>query len=133
MLVEEKILDLSRYNGAVTVKNPKTDGHRTFRIWTVKNGGLAGSRLVGLLTGSDNEVDYRAFGFVSSEGQVILWKKYAGTDFEKFSKILNQPEWFSQNYGLSYQFAVRCRKCNRELTDPESISTGLGPICREQM
>lgn len=27
----------------------------------------------------------------------------------------------------------RCRRCNRPLTDPESIRLGIGPICLEKM
>lgn len=26
---------------------------------------------------------------------------------------------------------VRCRRCGQELTDPESVERGIGPICSE--
>ena len=65
MIAESTILDLRRYNGAITVTNPATGNHRTFRIHTVRTGGLKGSRVVGLLIGSNNESDYLSFGFVN--------------------------------------------------------------------
>lgn len=27
---------------------------------------------------------------------------------------------------------MKCRKCGRELKDPESIAIGIGPVCRER-
>jgi hypothetical protein len=31
------------------------------------------------------------------------------------------------------RFKHRCTECNRELTDPESIQLGMGPICKERL
>lgn len=129
-MITQSVLDLSRYNGAITVRNPATGNHATYRISTVLKGGLKGSRIVSLLIGSNNETDYRGFGFIDPYGVVSLWNKLRGTIFEKHVNILNRPEQFKETHGLEYHFATRCRRCNKELTDPVSIETGLGPTCR---
>lgn len=123
--------DLKRYNGTLTVTNPATGQHRTFRIKTVLKGDLKGMRVLQLLTGQNNETDYRGFAFVQPTGRVSLWKKFAGTDFAKLAMIVERADWYAEHRGLEYQFAVRCRRCNRLLTDPESIDAGIGSYCRE--
>ena len=35
--------------------------------------------------------------------------------------------WFGEGYRLLRE--GRCVRCNRKLTDPESIRTGIGPVC----
>lgn len=125
------IVDLATYNGKLTITNPATSGHRTFGIRSIRNGNLQGKRIVELLTGPDNTSDYRAFGFVDDDGKVTVFKKHRGTDFEKMANILNNSDRFQESHGLIYQFAVKCRRCNRDLTDPESITLGIGPVCRK--
>ena len=39
------------------------------------------------------------------------------------------PDHYEQQHGIEYQFASTCRVCNRKLTTPESIESGIGPIC----
>lgn len=127
-------IDLAKYNGMITIHNPRTGNHRIFRITTVRKGNLEGKRIVSLLTGSDNLADYQGFGFVSDSGQVTVWRKHRGTPvepsaFDKFARILNFPEHFSSQHSLDYMFSVKCRVCNRTLTTPESIESGIGPVC----
>lgn len=127
---EQSVFDLAKYNGCLTVHNPVSGQHRTFKIHTVRKGNLAGKRLISVLYGDDNENDYRAFGFVDERGRVIVWRRYRGTEYEKMGNIINFPEWFRNHRGLEYKLSVRCRKCNRTLTDPQSIDLGIGPVCR---
>lgn len=124
------------YNGFVTVENPATGNHRTFRIksevWNEEQENETTKRVVALLTGPDRD-DWRAwvkFGDVRS-GRVSVWPKYRGTAFEKLAKILDFPNR-GEASGLVYLFEGCCRRCNRKLTTPESIRLGLGPICAEK-
>ena len=123
-------IDLVRYNGRLTVTNPATGNHRTFRIRTIMNGKLKGMRTIGLLIGANNESDYRDFAFVQPTGKITIWKRFSGTVFAELATIVERHEWYAAYRGLVYQYSVRCRRCNRELTDPESISIGMGPYCR---
>lgn len=122
-------MNIFSHNGIITIKNPKTGNHRTFRIKTQKDNDqfAPGERIVQLLTGPDNENDYRGFGFVKND-HIVLWKKYVGIDngsFEKFCKILTNPDKF----GLEVNFEGKCRRCNRTLSTPLSVSLGIGPEC----
>lgn len=131
MTATHSAVDIVRYNGKLTVTNPATGQHRTFRIKTAMKGDLKGLRVLQLLVGSDNQIDYRGFAFVQPSGKVSLWKKFQGTDFAKLAMIVERSEWYAEHRGLEYQYSVRCRRCNRELTDPQSIEAGIGPYCRE--
>lgn len=125
-------VDVARYNGRVTILNPETGGHRTFRIRTKSERAsfAPGKRIVELLTGPDNGSDYQPFAFVGDNGRVIVWRKKRGGAFDTFADMLNRPLAWETSRGLEYSFEVKCRRCNRDLTDPTSIELGIGPVCR---
>jgi hypothetical protein len=112
------------HNGIITISNPATGNHRTFQIKTAKKGNLAGKRILSMLIGPDNTNDYLGIGFVDESG-IKIWNKHKNTLFEKTANCLLRIE----ELGLISQFSTKCRICNKELTDPISISTGIGPIC----
>ena len=112
------------HNGVFTVYNPKTESHRTFQIKTVKNGGLKGKRIVSMLIGPDNTSDYLPIAFVTSY-EIIPFKKYKGTQYEKLVKVLLNIEKF----GMEVKASTKCRVCNRRLTTFKSISSGIGEVC----
>jgi hypothetical protein len=123
------------YNGKYTITSP-TGEHRTFEVRTVREGNLAGKRIVAMLTGPDNQTDYKGFGFVNDAG-IKVWRKVAdsGDFFQKVAKMLWVMGTTGSNNeyarrGCTLQLSKRCVKCNRELTDPTSISLGIGPVCR---
>lgn len=115
------------HNGKITIENPKTGNHRTFQIKTVKNGNLKGKRILSLLIGQNNEEDYLSIGFVGTTG-IYIWKKYQKSLYEKTANCLTRIE----ELGLISHFETKCRVCNRTLTTPESISSGIGPVCSEK-
>lgn len=124
-------MDITTHNGIVTIHNPATGNHRTFRISTVKNGSLEGRRVVSLLTGSNNEDDYTGFGFVNADGTISVWKRFREDSlYRTYANMLVNPARWSAK-GAVYMFEGRCRRCNRTLTDPESIQLGIGPVCRK--
>lgn len=120
------------HNGFVTVKNTKTGKHRVMRIWSKDFGGDK-KRVAGLLTGRNRDVndDWTDFAFVGDDGRLRVWKRHRGTEYDALAKILEHVER-GEELGLEYHIEGRCRLCNRELTDPESISTGIGPVCAKK-
>lgn len=122
--------DLTTHNGIITVHNTSRGTHRTFQIKTQKQDAnfAPGERILSLLTGPDNTSDYTQMGFVKPDGSIILWKKFRTEGYEKLVGVLKNIEVW-QERGFSYLLEGRCRRCNRRLTNPESISTGIGPEC----
>jgi hypothetical protein len=127
------------FNGCYTIQNTVKGTHRTFRVATVRKGSLAGQRIVSLLTGRDNESDYTGFGFVLPDG-IKVWRKHCSGipgqpgAFETYAIMLwsmvtrgESSLWHGKGYRLLIE--KRCMRCNRKLTNPESILTGIGPEC----
>ena len=115
------------HNGYITVDNAKTGKHRTFKIWTSKRGALKGRRIVSLLTGPDRRNDWVSFGFANESG-VVEWRRFSGSAYQQYAAILTHTDK-GEDYGLDYLFEGHCRVCNRILTVPKSIRTGIGPTC----
>jgi hypothetical protein len=125
------MFDVKTHNGCITIHNKMTGNHRTFKIRTQndKSKFAPGSRVVSLLTGPDRE-DYRnwqSFGFANPSG-IVVFRKYADTEFAKFSIMLNNKAQY-EALGCEYMIESTCRVCNRQLTEPESIRSGIGPVC----
>ena len=118
------------HNGLFTVVSTRTGDHRTFRVRTQdKDAEFApGKRIVGLLTGSDNETDYTSFAWADPEG-VKVWKRLRGTEFETFAAMLDDLPEHEAAGRVTVLAETTCRCCNRPLTNPESVLSGIGPIC----
>lgn len=121
------------FNGKYTIQNSDTGVHRTFRIKTQpKDSRFAGGkRIIGLMTGSDNQSSYTNFGFVDDTG-IHVWNRHKGTDYEKlawmiWTMLIEPTHPRLRNYSI--QSSLACLRCNRELTTPESLLSGIGPVC----
>lgn len=126
---------VATHNGTITIRNTQTGGYRTFRIRTQKADSkfAPGKRIVSLLIGSNNKNDYRGFAFIGDNGRVFVWSKMRSENdtFEKFADMLARPQHY-ESLGCEYLWSERCRCCNRKLTDPESIKSGIGPVCSQK-
>ena len=128
---------IATHNGKFTVTNLKTGNHRTYQIKTVtgKDKPLYGKRIVSMLTGPDNGNDYKGFAFlrVADNGKVYVnvWKKFQGGAFDGHAKLLENLETLLDQGTVDVQAATKCRICNLDLTDPDSIASGIGPICKK--
>ena len=120
------------HNGTFTVHNSATGVHRTFRIKTQKDDSnfAPGERVIAMLTGPDNTSDFRGFGFVKPDGRIAVWRAYrTDTWLANVRLIENLTSALERWPQLSVEWSVKCRQCNRDLTTPESIADGIGPIC----
>lgn len=122
-----------------TLVNTATENRFTYKV-TRKSGDDADypdrPYFVSLMTGPDNVLSYSYIGVIFPN-QNFRWtsKSRVGRDSQGvrafdwfFNSILRNP-----NRELPASVDVmhhgRCGRCNRVLTVPESIETGLGPIC----
>jgi hypothetical protein len=146
------------HNGTHTVSHADR-GHFTIKLWTAQKGALEGKRLLSLLTGPNNEADYKAVAFWDDANKrANIWRKYKGLDsttpidgygwqregwsmYEQKLAIWcdlavrgSTPErhgyWYEEGYTLLVE--GRCCVCNRKLTHPESIAAGIGPECAKR-
>ena len=122
-------MDIKTHNGTITAESC-TGEHRTFRIKTqAKDAKFApGQRILSLLIGQDNVSDFKSFAFVRDD-RICVWKKFRGTKFETLAKVVQDQDYFVQKFGFVYHSEGACRVCNRKLTTPDSVSSGIGPIC----
>ena len=98
--------------------------HATFRISHQADDArfAPGKDVIGVMEGTDNHI-YTSVGFVNS-GRVVLFRKNQGADrwwVPFLDKLTADPE--------ASLDALNCRKCNRLLTEPDSIAKGIGPYC----
>jgi hypothetical protein len=127
----ETIKTIATHNGTFTITSVKSGDHRTFRVKTQKPDAnfAPGSRIISLLTGPCNESDYRGFGFVNDNGQIYLWRNKQTPTFKAYANMLENMAQHIEAGNIDVQAATKCRVCNRKLTDPVSIETGIGPVC----
>ena len=122
------------FNGRYIIHNRETSEHRTFRIRTQSEDArfAPGERIISLLTGPDNGNDYMGFGFVDDAG-IRVWRSKQGGAYERHAEVIWSlgVDASLSEYAETYQLLLegRCVRCNRALTTPESIESGIGPIC----
>lgn len=125
-------------DGFYTIVYVKAQTHRTLKIETIKQGGLAGRTVISYLVGPDNESDYKGFGFIDPQtGVVTFWQKFrAQESAERLVRILaavktivGNPTEAGINYALK---SSKCCRCGRTLTVPASIHNGMGPECAKR-
>jgi hypothetical protein len=125
------------HNGEFTIKSPEGE-HRTFQIKTVRKGALEGKRILSLLTGQSNLTDYTGFAFLVDDKNFIIWNKYRTEKrWQQYADmlrdmILRGNDSFFAKKGYTLLESTVCRICNRKLTEPESIESGIGPECRKR-
>lgn len=106
--------------------------HKTFRVRLDRMGAYSGRRTIGLLIGPDNTDEYQTIGLLMADG-FTLWKAYRTGKVAEHTAILWRLAKGEEIDGYELLTSKRCRICMRELTDPESIRTELGPTCRKKV
>ncbi len=124
------------FNGTYTIDDGRE--HLTYKIHTVRNGPLAGKRIIKRLMGHGG---YEGFAFLTRSGGVKVWRRFANDENTNAVYILWAKQLVAQlraNVGYADSLVVNgftisvsrlCRICNRQLTTPTSVERGIGPEC----
>jgi hypothetical protein len=119
-------------NATFTVQSGKTGRHMTFRVRQPKP---EMPHFVSVMTGTDNESHFSYMGVLNRENAVV--KPTAKSKVLPGSEQWTVAEWALRQVwnnrqlseGTKIQHAGKCGCCGRKLTNPESLSTGIGPEC----
>lgn len=116
-------------NATFTVVSKKSGTRFTYRVRKAEDQRF----FVSVLTGGNNERDYAYMGMLNAFGEFSSTKaSKVGADAKSvlaFGWLLKAIKADSIE-SLEFHHAGRCARCNRLLTDPESIASGFGPVCR---
>ena len=105
--------------------------HKTIRVHTQQAGPLAGKRLLSLLIGPVNTDDYERFAELTPAG-VWVWKSFKNKKHAEYAELLWSLKKGEVIEGHEVMVSKRCMRCNKTLTTPESVETGIGPECRRK-
>ena len=127
-------------NAYFTVVNPTTGSRYTFRVSQRENEDHTKSPFfVSVLTGPDNEHSYSYLGTMWPDGRYFPGKKsHIGPDapsnrcFSWLAGVLVREDADTQLSRIEFWHEGRCGKCGRKLTVPESIESGIGPVCESR-
>lgn len=118
----------------LTLRSTRTGARLTYQASPVKRDENAW--FLGLLTGPDNETSYSYIGMIRRDPETGALRVH-GTrkgrpdscpSLRGFGLLVRDlPRTVHQ--GIEVWHSGRCLRCNRTLTVPESIETGLGPVC----
>ena len=127
-------------NATVTLVSLQTGTRFTYRI----RAGAAEPAdvwFVSVLTGSDNEADYKYLGRIDSS--MRFWGGRKNPRPGDVSSKANSSIAFTFVWGILQHDRLhgcleiwhegRCGRCNRKLTVPASIESGFGPECVEMI
>lgn len=119
----------------VTITNTTKGHHRTLRFKPTKRGDAWDGRAWFV---KDGEV-YVGMAIVDRDSGLLELRRTRGSTTDRAAlyaaglvvAMLDRKVAVDEVRGHSYQLvaASTCGRCNRELTDPESIERGIGPEC----
>jgi len=116
-----------------TIVSRKTGQRFTFKVNAPHDDKESPMRFVKVLNGTDNTSDYLYLGFLTLNrmGKLAAGKKGRGTapSYRALSWTLRQLAKGKMPEDLEFLHSGRCGACGRTLTVPESIKSGLGPVC----
>ena len=120
-------------NARVTFVSEKTGARFTYRVRAKKVDGGKVLHFVGVLTGSNNEDDYTFLGTVFEGTKFVHGRKSEIAPTAPSAKAFGWAWSHLATGALPPSCEVhhegRCGRCGRALTVPESIESGLGPVC----
>lgn len=131
---------LTAGNAIFTVSNP-TGKYYTYRV-TAPDYQRKDKPIwfVSVLTGPDNTRDYTYLGILLNNGLVKCTTK---SKFKDGSISFDVAKWainliwnayslpsYSLASGYKIEHIGQCGRCGRPLTTPESLESGIGPICK---
>ena len=106
------------------------DSLATFRVVTDRYGGED----IGLLSGADNERDYRICTQITGRGEGTWLGDQPNKVRDAFFTLVRTRGVGEVVRGRPYSIkCIQCLVCHHLLTDPESIKIGAGPSCRSRL
>lgn len=116
----------TRYTFRVQRPKPRTAGEDVSNKWFAK-----------LLAGPDNLRDYKYLGMVTRKGETLDYVITRAAKLPADSAPQKAIRWIVMHLNadkpfpaeLEFYHVGRCGACGRALTVPESIESGLGPVC----
>jgi hypothetical protein len=122
-----------------TVSNPE-GAHYTYRISAPdeQRDPANPTYFLSYMYGPDNTSDYTYMAMMNGGGAVFLTKASkvkAGEKIFEVAKWAIRVVWNGKAApeGYKIQHIGKCGRCGRPLTTPESLETGIGPICSGKM
>lgn len=122
-------------HATMTVESVATGARFTYRI-TAKEG--RGLHFVSVLTGPDNT---RNYAFIGTIVYGLTFRHSPKSTLSAEASAVKAWSWFWSKAAINalpgpdvvrvYHMGA-CGRCGRPLTTPESIRTGLGPVCAEK-
>jgi hypothetical protein len=119
-------------NSIFTVVSKKSSKRYTFKVR--KGKGKNAPHFVSFLNGNDNTINYTFLGTIFDEKTYRYSRKSSVSLNSNVNKtfnwlfvtlINNKKDNFSK---IEFYHEGNCGRCNRKLTTPESIKTGIGPV-----
>jgi len=114
----------------LTLVSERTGQRFTYRVEAKK--GSADFFFVSVLTGPENSRDYTYLGCIARDRFVNDRRLRIGADAPSRRGFA----WFWERVSAGHEIPEcecwhegRCGRCGRALTVPESIESGLGPVC----
>ena len=120
-------------NAIVTAKSLVTGRHFTYRVKAPSGGTPTSLRFVSVLTGANNERDYEYVGTLNEGGHFRHGTK-SRISPDALSVKAFAWVWAALRAGTipaeaEVRHEGRCGRCGRTLTTPESLESGIGPVC----
>lgn len=118
-------------NSRFTLVSKKTGGRFTYRAKADADGERW---YISVLTGSDNESDYEFLGTVFANHAFRHGRKTRVSESAPSAAAFRWTWEKMLRNALPVEFwhEGRCCRCNRVLTDPASIVSGIGPECAKK-
>jgi hypothetical protein len=116
-----------------TLRSLKTGVRLTFKVEASKDGKV---HFVRVLNGRDNTSDFAYLGYFRGPDYThgnksnITSEAPSAKAFSFFVSCLRKGQLHSS---LEFYHEGRCGRCDRKLTTPDSVLTGIGPECAEIM
>ena len=134
MLYELNNTDVKQFilagKALITLESKTSGNHFTYKVKKADNKDLW---FVSLLTGNNNDEDYKFMGYFKEDMAIKTSAKSKITSdaagFKAMDFTLKHIAADKIPEALKIYHSCKCSRCGRTLTTPESIQRGIGPEC----
>ena len=123
-------------NSTFTLVSQKSGERFTYKVKPSEQ--VKGAFFVSLLTGPNNVEDYRYLGMIFTYGRAPHVRLTKASRMSAESPAVKAITWTVARLALQLSTGVqiwhegKCGCCGRALTVPESIASGIGPVCAQK-